>query len=343
MNFLALLGWAPDGETTIMSRDELVERFSLERVGSSPATFDYAKLDWMNGVYLRALPADEYGDAARRVPPRAGHRLARGARARGGADRAGEDRAASASSPGSRASSSTTSSPTRRLLDARILGAAERALDGVEPWAADGDRGRAEAALRRPGREAAHRVPADPRRRHRARGSRPGLYESLELLGRDVVARAAPRRRGGRARERLGDLVGVELGPTSWIEVTQERIDAFAAATDDPQWIHVDPARAAEGPFGTTIAHGFLTLSLCVPMLYEVLPRADTMAVNYGVEPRALPGPGAVGRAHPRKVPRARGRTDARSVSACTIEATVECDGVEKPVCVAELVVLSVS
>ena len=61
-NFLALLGWAPDGETTIMSSDELVERFTLERVGSSPATFDYAKLDWMNGVYLRALPADEYAD-----------------------------------------------------------------------------------------------------------------------------------------------------------------------------------------------------------------------------------------------------------------------------------------
>ena len=68
------------------------------------------------------------------------------------------------------------------------------------------------------------------------------------------------------------DLVGTELGPTSWLDVTQERIDAFAAATSDPQWIHVDPERAAEGPFGTTIAHGFLTLSLCVPMLYEVLP-----------------------------------------------------------------------
>src|SRR5688572_7526230 len=60
MNFLALLGWAPDGETTIMSRDELIGRFSLERVGSSPATFDYAKLDWMNGVYARALPPDAY-------------------------------------------------------------------------------------------------------------------------------------------------------------------------------------------------------------------------------------------------------------------------------------------
>jgi glutamyl-tRNA synthetase len=62
MNFLALLGWAPDGETTIMSRNELVDRFSLDRVGSSPATLDYEKLDWMNGVHLRALPPEEYAD-----------------------------------------------------------------------------------------------------------------------------------------------------------------------------------------------------------------------------------------------------------------------------------------
>src|SRR5205085_8656144 len=62
MNFLALLGWAPDGETTIMSREELVERFSLERVGSSPATFDYAKLGWMNGVYLRDLETGDYAE-----------------------------------------------------------------------------------------------------------------------------------------------------------------------------------------------------------------------------------------------------------------------------------------
>jgi glutamyl-tRNA synthetase len=62
VNFLALLGWAPDGETTIMSRDELIERFSLDRVTPSPAQFDYAKLDWMNGVYLRAMPPEEYAD-----------------------------------------------------------------------------------------------------------------------------------------------------------------------------------------------------------------------------------------------------------------------------------------
>src|SRR5438270_3071169 len=63
VNFLALLGWAPDGETTIMSRDELIERFSLERVTPSPSQFDYAKLDWMNGMYIRALPEEEFAHA----------------------------------------------------------------------------------------------------------------------------------------------------------------------------------------------------------------------------------------------------------------------------------------
>jgi acyl dehydratase len=140
----------------------------------------------------------------------------------------------------------------------------------------------------------------------------------------------------------IRDLVGVELGPTSWIEVTQERIDAFAAATDDPQWIHVDPERAAAGPFGTTIAHGFLTLSLCVPMLYEVLPADGVMAVNYGTNRVRFPAPVPSGR-------RVRGRFRVVGVdeiplgARATLEATVECEGVDKPVCVAELVVLTVS
>src|SRR4051795_7715520 len=73
MNFLALLGWAPDGETTIMSRDELVARFDLERVVPSPATFDYQKLDWMNGVYLRALPQDQYANELLRYLRENGH------------------------------------------------------------------------------------------------------------------------------------------------------------------------------------------------------------------------------------------------------------------------------
>ena len=100
------------------------------------------------------------------------------------------------------------------------------------------------------------------------------------------------------------DLVGRELGPTSWLDVTQERIDAFAAATDDPQWIHVDPERAAEGPFGTTIAHGFLTLSFCVPMLYEVLPPGGAFAVNYGTNRVRFPAPVPSGSRDPRPVSR---------------------------------------
>jgi acyl dehydratase len=140
----------------------------------------------------------------------------------------------------------------------------------------------------------------------------------------------------------LADLVGEELGPTSWIEVTQERIDAFAAATDDPQWIHVDAERAAAGPFGTTIAHGFLTLSLCVPMLSEVLPRSGSMSVNYGTNRVRFLAPVPSGS-------RVRGRFRVLGVDdvplgrRARIEATVECDRVEKPVCAAELLVLTVS
>ena len=140
----------------------------------------------------------------------------------------------------------------------------------------------------------------------------------------------------------LRDLVGRELGPTSWIEVTQQRIDAFAAATEDPQWIHVDPARAAAGPFGTTIAHGFLTLSLCVPMLSEVLPAHGSMAVNYGTNRVRFPAPVPSGS-------RIRGHFRVLAVDEvglgrrATIEATVEIEGADKPACVAELVVLTIS
>jgi acyl dehydratase len=140
----------------------------------------------------------------------------------------------------------------------------------------------------------------------------------------------------------FSELVGVELGPTSWLEMPQQRIDAFAAATDDPQWIHTDPVRAAAGPFGTTIAHGFLTLSLCVPMLYELFPPSEGALVNYGVNRVRFPAPVPAGS-------RIRGRfrvlsvEDAPAGGRGVIEATVECEGVEKPVCVAELVVLTLS
>ena len=141
----------------------------------------------------------------------------------------------------------------------------------------------------------------------------------------------------------LDELLGVELGPSSWIEVTQERIDAFAAATDDPQWIHVDRERAAAGPFGTTIAHGYLTLSLCVPMLSEVLPRSGTMGVNYGVNRVRFPAPVPSGSRIRGRFTVVRDRGHVPGGQRATIEALVECEGVEKPVCAAELVVLTVA
>ena len=139
----------------------------------------------------------------------------------------------------------------------------------------------------------------------------------------------------------LAELIGQELEPTDWLEVTQERIDRFAEATDDPQWIHVDPARAAEGPFGTTIAHGFLTLSLLVPLLAVARPDGYRMGVNYGVNKVRFPAPVPSGS-------RIRARFRVQSAEAtpagdrAVIEATVEREGGDKPVCVAELVTLYV-
>ena len=182
MNFLALLGWAPDGETTIMDRDELVERFSLERVGASPATFDYAKLDWMNGVYLRALPPDDYAD-----------RVVAFLRERG--SDWPEDRVRAAARivqekigrldefAGFAGFLFHDVEPDPALLDARILGRCRRAGHGRRLDRGD-DRGRAQEAVRRAGGEAAHGVRPDPGRGHGLAGL-PGLYESLELLGKD--------------------------------------------------------------------------------------------------------------------------------------------------------------
>lgn len=131
---------------------------------------------------------------------------------------------------------------------------------------------------------------------------------------------------------------GDEYGPSGWLEVTQERVNLFAEATGDPQWIHVDPVRAAEGPFGTTIAHGFLTLSLLVPLAVEALPRGDwRLSVNYGTNKVRFPAPVPVGsriraRFHVESVDEVAGGEQA------VVVATVERDGGDKPVCVAELI-----
>jgi acyl dehydratase len=85
--------------------------------------------------------------------------------------------------------------------------------------------------------------------------------------------------------EELPGLVGTEIGPSDWIDVSQERINTFADATDDHQWIHVDPERAKEGPFGAPIAHGFLTLSLLIPLWSSIFDvEGVTTKVNYGLD-----------------------------------------------------------
>ncbi len=139
MNFLALLGWAPDGETTIMSRDELVERFSLERVGSGPATFDYAKLDWMNGVYLRALPPEDFADRLAVHLREQGYDWPED-RVRAAAPIVQEKIGLLGEFPGFAGFLFRDVEPDPALLDQRILRAAEAALADVEPWAAERSR-----------------------------------------------------------------------------------------------------------------------------------------------------------------------------------------------------------
>ena len=134
----------------------------------------------------------------------------------------------------------------------------------------------------------------------------------------------------------LQALVGQEFAVSDWVAVDQPRIDAFAQATGDHQWIHVDPARAAAGPFGATVAHGFLTLSL-VPMLSEQAWAIDDarMGVNYGLNRVRFTAPVRVGS-------RLRGRFKLLAYepleggAQLTMEVLVEIEGGGKPACVAE-------
>ena len=131
--------------------------------------------------------------------------------------------------------------------------------------------------------------------------------------------------------------VGDTFGPSSWIEITQEKIDLFADATGDHQWIHVDPERAKDGPFGSTIAHGYLTLSLIPVASFEVVPSRGKMGINYGTNRVRFPAPVPVG---------SKVRTSFEVVAVeeiqggnqVTMTATVEREGGDKPVCVAEVV-----
>ncbi|HLY86544.1 MAG TPA: glutamate--tRNA ligase [Gaiellaceae bacterium] len=187
VNFLALLGWAPDGETTLMGSDELIERFSLERVSPSPAQFDYQKLDWMNGVYLRQLSPDDFAhrlvlwlgengydwdaELVARTAPIVQEKISR-----------------LAEYPGFAGFFFREVEPDATGLDggAPMLEAAEEALGSLEPFDAEA----IEAALR----GAAERLELKPRQafqpvRVAITGSKvsPGLFESIELLGRETT------------------------------------------------------------------------------------------------------------------------------------------------------------
>ena len=140
----------------------------------------------------------------------------------------------------------------------------------------------------------------------------------------------------------LAAAAGEHLGYSDWHEITQEQIDLFADATGDHQWIHTDPVAAKDGPFGTTIAHGFLTLSLVPKLAWEVYSiEGLAMGVNYGCNKVRFPAPVPVGS-------RVRGSVDLVSVepgkigSQVTTRVVVEILGSDKPACVAETVAVMV-
>ena len=139
--------------------------------------------------------------------------------------------------------------------------------------------------------------------------------------------------------DEIVDAVGTELGPTEGLVITQERIDRFAAATDDYQWIHVNPVRAARGPFGSTIAHGLLTLSL-LPHFHHAMYDVDgvSLAINYGLNKVRFITPVPVGSVlhATARIERAQRLEGGVQV---TLVTTIEVDGAAKPAAVVESVV----
>ncbi|MFE0473702.1 MULTISPECIES: MaoC family dehydratase [Streptomyces] len=134
--------------------------------------------------------------------------------------------------------------------------------------------------------------------------------------------------------DELKKLAGGDLGTSEWIEVTQQRIDTFADATGDHQWIHVDPERAKEGPFGAPIAHGYLTLSLFIPLFTELLDvRGVTTKVNYGLNKVRFPSPVKAG-SRIRLTARLAEVEDVPGGVQITVEGTIEIEGGAKPAAV---------
>ncbi|HEX9772162.1 MAG TPA: MaoC family dehydratase [Steroidobacteraceae bacterium] len=138
--------------------------------------------------------------------------------------------------------------------------------------------------------------------------------------------------------EELRAAVGAEVGPTDWVTIEQSRVDGFADATDDHQWIHVDPVRAAAGPFGGTIAHGYLTLSL-VNLFLPQLVRVENakMGVNYGTDKVRFPAAVRVG-ARIRGRAQVLGASDVPGGVQITVRVTIEVEGGDRPACVADTI-----
>jgi acyl dehydratase len=134
--------------------------------------------------------------------------------------------------------------------------------------------------------------------------------------------------------------VGAEFGPSSWIDVPQEKIQAFADATGDQNYIHIDPEMATRTPFGGTVAHGYLTLALLPAMSYEVIPHDDPdtgMVLNYGLNRVRFPSPVPSG-SRVRGTFRIDSLKDESWGREATMTAAIEREGSDKPVCVAEVV-----
>jgi acyl dehydratase len=139
--------------------------------------------------------------------------------------------------------------------------------------------------------------------------------------------------------DELRTKAGTELGPTEWLPINQDRINTFADATDDHQWIHVDEQRACSGPFGRTVAHGYLTLALLVPLFQELLEiKGAGMSVNYGLNKARFPAPVPVS-SRIRLSGLIAAAEDVRGDGVqIVLDFTVEVEGSHKPACVAQCV-----
>jgi acyl dehydratase len=137
--------------------------------------------------------------------------------------------------------------------------------------------------------------------------------------------------------DELKTMAGADLGHTDWFEMSQQRVNTFADATDDHQWIHVDRERAAAGPFGGTIVHGYLTLSMVIPFMSDLLEiRGVSMGINYGLNRVRFPAPVPVGSKI--RLAATLGAVEDAGVNAvqATVDMTIEVEGGTKPACVAQ-------